>query len=1146
MILHRKNYESKTVITKNLSDMKIKRYSLLVLFSLFCGVSSSWAIQHDPQYALNTSVEYNATQSSEKTVLLKKQLADLEKAYDIVFLYKSDLIEGKISTEDDVSGDLYERLEALLNPHELVSNYLGDRTFVIVAKKESKEEVVADTVRGRVTEAQTGETLPGVNILIKGTTRGTATDLNGNFVLTADPQDTLVFSYLGFNRREVPIDGRSVINVALNSSVLQSDELIVVGYGTKRRSEITGSVSSISSESIDDTPVLRVEQALQGRTAGVFVANQSGQPGESPTIRIRGAGTTGSADPLFVVDGMPVGGIDYLNPGSIESMQVLKDAASAAIYGARAANGVVLITTKSGRPDVTNVTYEGYSGIQNAWKKINMLDARQYMLMMNEGAAYAGVSMPFPVDPQVSGGTDWQDAVFNDNAPMTNHQITISGGNENTQYSTGISYFSQQGIIGGEKSQFDRNTFNLKLDNKVSEVFRFGNSLNYSRINRNAVLSNSEWGSPLSNALNMDPLTPIYETDPDDLQSYPSNAVQNDGRYYGISNYVTQEIVNPLARLEVTHGETQVDKLVNNLFAEYELMPNLVIRSSFGIDAAFVMSDNYVPTFYLNSAQTNSESLVSKSESRWFTWNSENTVSYENIFSNHNITLLGGISAQKVHFEDLFGSKSDLLMSDPSNAWLNVASNEESMRATGGAYNEKLLSYFGRASYNFDERYLVTGILRVDGSSKFGSNNRYAVFPSVSLGWVMSNESFMEDLDDINLLKLRVSWGQNGNQNIGNFAYTSTIATGYGYTFGSNETFTTGAVPSSVPNPNLKWETSEQLNFGVDVGFWQDRLILTADYYQKETKGLLVRAPIPGHVGNNAPIVNGGSVQNEGFEFTVDYRDYTNEFNYNVGLNFAFNKNEVTHIGNAEGVIVGTGFATYGIVTRAEEGYPIGYFWGYETNGIFQTQQEVNNYVNGQGDLIQPLAAPGDVIFRDLNGNGQIDDGDRTMIGNPTPDVTFGANFGANYKQFDMSLFLQGTVGNDIFNATRRHDLTMSNMPASYLERWTGPGTSNELPRFTWNDSNGNWSKISDLYVEDGSYLRVKNVQLGYNLSQGILDKISLSKARIYLSADNLFTLTGYSGFDPEIGSASPLSVGVDRGVYPQARSYRIGVSITF
>ncbi|WP_340105312.1 SusC/RagA family TonB-linked outer membrane protein [Rhodohalobacter sp. 8-1] len=1126
--------------------MKTKILSLLVFLSLLLGIHPVEANQAK-LYVSGTDSEL--TQERKQTVSLEETLNKIESNYDIIFLYETNLVKGKQGPAEIQDGLLRDIIGGVLKPHNLAFKYIENRTFVISEMEIPKPVAVADSVTGVVVDRSTNQTLPGVNILIKGRpNRGASTDIEGRYAVTGiQPGDTLRFSYIGYQTREVPVDGQSEINVALVPNVLESgDEIVVVGYGTKKRSEITGSVSSISSKTIGETPVLRVEQSLQGRTAGVFVANQSGQPGEAPIIRIRGAGTTGSADPLYVVDGMPVGGIDYLNPGSIESIEVLKDASSAAIYGARAANGVVLITTKSGLPNVTSVSYDGYAGIQNPWKKINVLDARQYMMMMNEGAASAGLTMPFPASPDVTGGTDWQDAVFNENAPMTNHQFTISGGNDRTQYLTGFTIFSQEGIVGGDKSQFGRNTFNLKLDSKVSDVFRFGNSFNFTRINRNAVLSNSEWGSPLSNALNMDPLTPVFETDADDLVSYPSSAVQNDGQYFGISNYVTQEIVNPVARLEVTHGETQVDKLVNNLYAELDLMPNLVLRGSFGLDAAFVQNDNFVPTFYLNSSQNNSQSLVSKSENRWYTWNLENTISYQENFRSHDVSLLGGISAQKVQFEDLFGSKSNLLMTNPANAWINVASDEESMQTAGGAYNETLLSYFGRVSYSYNEKYLLDSVLRVDGSSKFGANNRYAVFPSVSLGWILSNESFMDDYDNINLLKLRASWGQNGNQNIGNFAYTSTIATGFGYTFGGNERFTTGSIPSSVPNPNLKWETSEQLNFGLDLGLWQDKLIIKTDYYQKDTEGLLVRAPIPGHVGNNAPIINGGSVSNEGFEFSVDYRNYTNDFSYNVGLNFAVNKNEVTHIGNAEGVIVGTGFATYGIVTRAEEGFPIGYFWGYETDGIFQTQDDVNAYANSDGDLLQPQAAPGDVRFKDLDGNGRIDDADRTMIGNPTPDVTFGMNFGANYKQFDMSVFMQGTLGNEIFNATRRHDLSSTNMPVSYLERWTGPGTSNDLPRFTWNDSNGNWSKISDLYVEDGSYLRVKNVQLGYNLPFNILEKVSMRQARIYLSADNLFTFTGYSGFDPEIGSASPFSVGVDRGVYPQARSYRIGVSFTF
>lgn len=1037
-------------------------------------------------------------------VSIQRVLRYLEIEKDLNFSYDRELLSAdpKVSLWlEDVT--LHDALREIFRNTSI--EFFAFKGNYIVLRTVEAFKKIEQQVSGQVTDASTGETLPGVNVLVKGTTTGTSTDRDGRYELTLpSPQDTLIFSFIGYQSQVVPVNGRTEINVQLQPQSITGEELVVVGYGTKKRSEITGSVSSVRSEDIEKVPVLRVEQALQGRTAGVFVANQSGQPGEMPTVRIRGAGTTGNADPLYVVDGMPVSGIDYLNPGAITSIEVLKDAASAAIYGARAANGVVLITTKSGQPGETQVSYQGYGGMQNAWKKLNLLDAREYM-MMNEGAANAGLSMPFPVNPEVTGGTDWQEAVFNDNAPMMNHQVSVSGGNENTRYSSNLSYFTQEGIVGGEKSQFDRYTLNLDLDNTVSDVFRFSNSFNYSRIERKAVLSNSEWGSPLSNALNMDPLTPIFERDSDDLASYPSNAVRDDnGSYYGISNYVTQEIVNPLARLEITHGETQVDKLINNLFAEYEIMPNLVVKSSFGIDAAFVRTDSYSPTYYLNSSQKNDKSLVSKTENRWYTWNFENTISFEQGFGDHNISLLGGITAQKVHFEDLFGSKANLLMSNPRNAWINVAADEESMRATGGAFNEKLLSYFGRASYNFNDKYLLTGILRVDGSSKFGSNNRYAVFPSVSAGWVLSNEAFLQDNEIINLMKLRVSWGQNGNQNISNFAYTSTIASGNGYTFGANEQFTNGSVPSRVSNPNLKWESSEQFDVGIDLGLWNDRLMMKADYYLKETKGLFVQAPIPGHVGNNAPLVNGGNVQNEGFEFSADYRNYENVFNYNVGVNLAFNRNEVTHIGNAEGVITGAGFATYGIVTRAEEGFPIGYFWGYETDGIFQSRQQVEEYVNSEGNPIQQQAQPGDVRFRDLDGDGRIDDGNRTMNGNPIPDVIYGINLGGNYKQFDLSVFMQGTLGNDLFNATRRHDLSMTNMPADFLNRWTGPGSSNDLPRYTWNDSNGNWTKISDLYVENGSYLRIKNVQLGYNLSSKALGWLSLSKARIYLAADNL------------------------------------------
>jgi TonB-dependent starch-binding outer membrane protein SusC len=487
-----------------------------------------------------------------------------------------------------------------------------------------------------------------------------------------------------------------------------------------------------------------------------------------------------------------------------------------------------------------------------------------------------------------------------------------------------------------------------------------------------------------------------------------------------------------------------------------------------------------------------------------------------------------------------------VVFSNFNNAFLNTAVNEESATAGGGASQSALLSYFGRATYGFQDKYLFTGTIRVDGSSRFGKNNRYGVFPSFSAGWVLSQETFLQNSNVIDFLKIRASWGQNGNQEIGDYRWASTIATGAGYSFGDGTVFTSGSIPATVPNPDLEWETSEQTDIGVDVRFWQGKVAITADYYIKKTLGLLVDAPIPGIVGNRPPTVNGGNVENRGFEFALDYRNDAGKLNYQVGFNFSHNQNEVTAINNAEGVLVGAGFSTYGSVSRAAVGFPIAYFWGLQTDGLFQTDGEVENYVNTDGGLIQPGAAPGDIKFVDLNGDGVINDADRTIIGNPTPEWTFGANLSADYKSFDVSLFLLGTVGNEIFNGTRRHDLTTANMPARFLNRWTGEGTSNDIPRSTTTDPNGNFSKISDFYIEDGSFLRIKDLQVGYTLPQNALDALNIQRVRIYVAAQNLLTLTGYNGFDPEIGARSALDIGIDRGIYPQARSFRVGANVVF
>jgi TonB-dependent starch-binding outer membrane protein SusC len=1025
-----------------------------------------------------------------------------------------------------------------------MKNILLFLLFLIGGIAHAQERVVS----GQVTSSNGSESLPGVSILLKGTNNGVVTDLNGKFsIAVPNEESVLVFSFVGYTTEEVMVGNRTLFNVNLAEDLKQLQEIVVVGYGTQTKATVSSAISSVKSSEITQTPVLRVEQALQGRVAGVQVSNISGQPGDAPTVRIRGAGTNGNSNPLYIVDGFPVGGIDFLNPGDIESIDVLKDAASAAIYGARGANGVVLITTKSAkRNEGFRVTIDSYYGVQNPWKKMSVLNAREYAIMMNEGAANGGFNLPFDNPSQFGQGTDWQDALFNYNAPISNHSVNISGSSAKTSYSSTFSYFNQEGIVGGDKSQFERFTYRLNTDTKVSERLKLTSNIAYTHINRRAINPNQEFGGLLGNAINLDPITPVFENDPNRIANMNANAVRSGGRYYGISQYATQEIVNPLARLEVTNARTKVDKLVGNAMASYEFFKGFSLVSTYGIDLAFVHNENFNPIFYLNAAQVNNNSLVSGGFDKHFTWQTENFLKYENTFGKSSINAVVGTTALKYRGDNLFGSNTGLVTDNPRYAYLNMAVDRGSERAVGGAGEHSLLSHFGRVNFTYANKFLLTGTVRRDGSSRFGPENKFAVFPSASAGYVISEEAFLRNNPVISFLKARASWGQNGNEAIPDFQYLSAIGVGRGYTFVNSEGnpyYISGAVPSNISNPFLRWETSEQTNFGIDMGFFNDALSFTMDYYIKSTKDLLVRAPIPALVGNEAPFVNGGSVRNSGVEVALHYQGKISDVRFTTGFNMAYNVNKVTSLENAEGLLLGARFATYGDISRAEVGYPIGFFHGLKTNGIFQNQAEVEAHVNSNGQLLQPAAKPGDVRFLDLNKNGVIDDGDRTMIGNPTPKYTLGFDLGADYKRFDFRLFLNGALGHQIFNGTRRHDLVMSNMHVNYLNRWTGEGSTNEMPRFTWADNNGNYSKVSDLYIEDGSWIRLRNVQIGYTFPEVTRKFRSL---RVYASGDNILTFTKYSGLDPEIGARSSLDIGVDRGVYPQARTYRLGVNLTF
>lgn len=1004
-------------------------------------------------------------------------------------------------------------------------------------------------VTGRITEEDTGSGIPGVTIVESGTRNGTTTDIDGKYTITTSkPDATLVVSFIGFKTQKIPVNKQASINIIMIAEATSLSELVVIGYGTQKKKVVTGSISTVNSKDLTSTPILRVDQALQGRASGVQVTNLSGQPGEAPTIRIRGTGTTGDASPLIVVDGLVVGGIDYLNSGDIESIDVLKDAASASIYGSRAANGVILITTKSGKAGKMSITYSGYKGIQNVASKLDMLDAEQYRMIMNEGARNAGLSEPFDLNEIPKHNTNWQDHLFTKNAPIQNHEISITGGSDKTSYASSLSYFSQQGIIGGDKSQFDRITARLNTSSQVNKVFRFGNTLSYSHIIRRGIGSNESFNGAFSSALNMDPLTPLYEDDPDELAlpPYSNQPVVEDenGRVYGISRYVGAEVVNPLALLEIQTAETRVDKIVGSIFGEAEIIKGLKVKTTLGIDLAYVLNDSYRPLFYLNGAQNNTDKTsVSKSIDRYFQWQWDNTISYSRSFNDHNFTILGGTSAQKDVSENLYGFNAKVPLFDPNNVYLNMAT-DTAWVASGGADQHALSSVFGRLTYDFKNKYSLTAILRRDGSSNFGANNRYGYFPSVGLSWVLSDEDFFPSIENLNAVKFRASWGINGNEAIGRWQFLSTIDKSRGYIFGNGRY--TGASPSFIENADIKWEESRQLNFAIDLEAFDNRLQATVDYYIKTTIDLLERVSIPGHVGNNPPYANVGSVQNRGIEVDLKWRHKKNSFRYSTGLNLTYNVNEMTYIANPDKVLPDA--ASLGIisgVTHTMEGYPIASFWGYKTDGIFQNQAEVFQHIGLTGLPLQPNAKPGDVRFVDINNDGKIGPEDRTIIGNPTPDWVFGFSADAEFKNFFLSLLLTGTLGNDIINGSQRLDLSYTNRTTAILDRWTGEGSSNEVPRYTWADNNNNYA-MSDLYIEDGSYIRLKNIQFGYNLPGSILKKIGASTWRIYVSAENLITLTNYTGADPEIGARGSFDIGIDRGIYPMARTWRVGTTISF
>ncbi len=1032
-------------------------------------------------------------------------------------------------------------------------------------------------VKGVVTSADDGQPIPGVSIVVKGTTNGMITNMDGNYTLKVPGNSTLVFSFIGMKTQEVPVNMQTVINMVLAPETTGIDEVIVVGYGVQKKSVVTAAISRVTAEDLNNTSPTRIEDALKGKVSGVQITQSSGQPGSDSKIRIRGIGTVNNSDPLFIVDGMPVdGGIDYLNPVDIQSVEILKDAASAAIYGARAANGVVLVTTKAGVSGKTTISYDVSYGWQNPWKKKSVLNSTEYMTVMNEAAINDGNSPKYSSEQIASAGkgTDWQNETFNFNAPIESHQVSINGGTDKATYFLSLGYLDQEGIVGGDYGKSNFNRWSLRSnstytvyetkDRSFLNKLRVGENIGYSRTKSSSIEANSEYGSILGSALAFDPTVPVYATNPAGVLALHPNAVTDkNGNVYSIPPAGFQEIANPVAMLNSpTKGQGNADKFVSTFWGELSIMDGLTFKSSYGVDLAFWGNDGYAfPYFLATQGKDVTQSSVYSNMHRGFTWQVENTMTYTKSFAEkHNVTVLLGQSAKEYTLRELAGNDYNLLETDPGKANIDYAiadrSEERVTGGTGGFSSLTLASYFGRVDYNYDERYIFQATVRRDGSSNFGSSNKWGIFPSFSAGWNVTREDFMENRPEwFTNLKLRGSWGKNGNERIGQFRYTSLMDGGQNYYFGSGtlSAMQYGSSPSKISNPDVRWEESEQTDLGFESGFFKNSLTFGFDYFKKKTNGMLMDQPIPDYVGKGAPIANAGDMENWGLEFETTYKLKIRDLTFNVGANASYLQNKLIKLGNASGEAIyenagASGVGSY-VKGKNNEVYP--FFYGYKTNGLLQNQAQADEYNSKYAEQAQP----GDVIFQDIAGaldasgnaipDGKITDADKTKIGKGMPDWTFGLTLSAEWKGFDFRAFFQGSYGNDIFDFSQRGDITAMNRPSWILDRWIGEGTSNTIPRMTAVNPNRNW-RSSDLYIKDGSYVRLKTLQFGYTLPELITKKASIQKLRLFISAENLLTFTSYEGFDPEIASGGYTTIGIDRGIYPQARTISLGANISF
>ncbi|PKQ67592.1 SusC/RagA family protein [Labilibaculum manganireducens] len=987
-------------------------------------------------------------------------------------------------------------------------------------------------VTGVVSSAEDGTPIPFASVVVKGTTIGTSTDFDGKYSIEVTEDAILAYSMIGFETKEVLVESKIVINVILLTQTTGLDEVVVVGYGTQKKRDVTGAVSIVDSKTIEALKPVKVEQALQGTTAGVTVTSASGAPGSGLDIRIRGISTNGDASPVAIIDGYQ-GDLGTLNPDDIETITVLKDA-QAAIYGTVGANGIILITTKTGRKNTAaTVSFNSSIGIQETSRKLPVLNATEYGVLLNEAYAANGEALPFLNVANLGKGTNWQNELF-ERAPVLNNNISVNGGSDKIVYSLSASDLDQKGIVGKDKTGYKRNTARVNLGADLSDNFKMKSSVIYTYIKRKSINENG-LGSVLFNALNMPSTMPVYDSN---------------GNYFLAPTSLGIEIINPLAQIADTYNDYNLKKLNGNFSLDYEYSKHLKATARIGFNTSNSESKTFSKIVdYGGKVFDKTRSSVNQNAENFNDYTFDAFVTYDNTFNEkHHLSATLGTTVFKEWGNHLDATGYDV----PNNSWdfadIGLANGVSDSKSVGSwTFDQRRLSYFSRIQYDYEGKYLLSAMIRRDASTKFGPDESVAYFPSATAGWVISDEDFMSGIEEIDFIKLRASYGLLGSDKIDSYKYISQLDGEATYVF--DGVLAPGTAIGANPNPTVKWEESEQFDVGVDIKLLNNKIDVNADYFIKTTNDLLIgNIPVSGILGVAAPgaagpTVNAGTVRNKGFEFAVGYRgNITKDLSFKVNYNFTTLNNEVLEVNNGSGFIEGGNFGVgQPAPSRMEVGKAIGYFYGYKTDGIFQNQAEVDAHPSQTA--LGAEASPGDIRYVDINGDGKLTSDDRTNLGDPIPDVTMGLNISLNYKGFDFVAYSYASIGNEMVRNYERSNSNVNRLSTS-LNRWTGAGTSNSVPRLTTAATANNI--FSDYFVEDASFLRIQNVQLGYTFPKSITEKLRISKLRFYGSVANLYTFTDYTGFDPAASTGAPIGGGIDYGFYPAARTFTFGLNLNF